>query len=411
MSDNKTVTATKEELKIPSVSEITNELKNELSISSKSEIEINSTDEKNLDNKANEFVEKLLNFSSEDIDQQIDQQEAKKNSVEQMGFEVQKRAAKQSGLLRQPIKQLSQKAEDGGDVANALVNLKIKVEELDPGQFDFEPGWFSRTLGRLPGIGTPIKRYFSRFESAQTVISSITRSLQDGRDQLIRDNITLLEDQKQMRVTTKKLQQVIKLGQLMDQKIQYKLDREIQKEDPKFKFVSEELLFPLRQRIIDLQQQLAVSQQGVIATEIIMRNNKELSRGVNRALNVTVTALETAATVAMALANQKIVLDKVNSVSQTTSDLIAGTAARLKTQGTEIHKQASSAQLNLDSLKLAFADLKIAMEDVSTFRINALPQMANTILELDKISSDAEKSISKMEDGNKAKPQIKLEVE
>lgn len=398
-----TPTPEKEKLKVPTASEI----KNELAITTSSEIQLTSSDEKNLDGKADEFVEKLLNFNSDDIDQQ----QAKKNSVEQMGFEIQKRAAKQSEMLRQPVKALSRKTDDGGDVANALVDLKVKVEELDPGKFDFEPGWLSRTLGRLPGIGTPIKRYFSKFESAQTVISAITRSLEDGRDQLLRDNLTLQEDQKTMRGTSKKLEQAIKLGQLMDQKIQYKLDREIAKDDPKHRFVSEELLFPLRQRIIDLQQQLAVSQQGVIATEIIMRNNKELARGVNRALNVTITALETAATVAMALANQKIVLDKVNSVSKTTSDLIAGTAARLKTQGTEIHKQASSAQINLESLKSAFADLKIAMEDVSTFRLNALPQMANTILELDKISGDAEKTIVKMEEGNKAKPQIKLEIE
>ncbi len=403
MSTKETLTLEKEKLKIPTVTDI----KNELAISTPSDIHLSSGDEKNLDGKATEFVEKLLNFSSDDIEQQ----QAKKNSVEQMGFEIQKRAAKQSEMLRQPVKNLSQKADDGGDVANALINLKVTVEELDPAKFNFEPGWFSRALGQIPGIGTPIKRYFSKFESAQTVISSITSSLESGRDQLLRDNLTLHEDQKQMRETSRKLEQAVKLGQLMDTKIQYKLDREIPKEDPKNRFVAEELLFPLRQRIIDLQQQLAVSQQGVIATEIIMRNNKELSRGVNRALNVTVTALETAATVAMALANQKIVLDKVNSVSKTTSDLIAGTAARLKTQGTEIQKQASSSQLDLNSLKSAFADLKIAMEDVSTFRLNALPQMANTILELDKISGDAEKTISKMEEGNKAKPQIKLEIE
>lgn len=398
-----TFTTNKEKLTLSTI----NEIKNDLAITSSSEIQLTTVDEKNIDTKAEEFVQKLLNFNSQDIDQQQD----KKNSVEHMGYDIQKKAAKQSALLRQPVKKLSQKTEDGGDVANALVNLKIKVEELDPGKFDFEPGWFSRTLGRLPGVGTPIKRYFSKFESAQTVISSITRSLENGKDQLLRDNLTLQEDQKTMREISKKLEQAIKLGQLMDQKIQYKLDREITKEDSKYRFVSEELLFPLRQRIIDLQQQLAVSQQGVIATEIIMRNNKELARGVNRALNVTVTALETAATVAMALANQKIVLDQVNSVSQTTSDLIAGTAARLKTQGTEIHKQASTAQLNLDSLRSAFSDLKVAMDDISNFRINALPQMANTIVELDKISSEAEKAIVKMEDGNKTKPQIKLEIE
>lgn len=403
MTGKETMTLDKEQLKVATSQDI----KGDLALAQPSNIQLAPDDEKNLDNKASEFVEQLLNFNADDLAEK----QSSKNSVEQMGFEIQKRAAKQSEMLKQPVKKMSQSADDGGDVANALINLKVKVEELDPGKFDFEDGWVSRTLGRLPGVGTPIKRYFSKFESAQTVIGAITRSLENGRDQLLRDNITLQEDQKHMNETAKKLEHAIKLGQLMDAKIQYKLDREITKEDPKHKFVSEELLFPLRQRIIDLQQQLAVSQQGVIATELIIRNNKELTRGVNRALNVTITALETAATVAMALANQKIVLDKVNSVSKTTSDLIAGTAARLKTQGTEIHKQASSAQLSLDSLRSAFADLKIATEDVSTFRMNALPQMANTILELDKISTDASKTIQKMEDGNKAKPQIKLEIE
>jgi uncharacterized protein YaaN involved in tellurite resistance len=326
--------------------------------------------------KAVAYVDKLLDVSTDDMDALKD----RKNSVEQMAFDEQKKAAKQTELLRQPVKKLSERGEEGGDVANALINLKMKVEELDPGKFDFEAGWLTRTLGRLPGVGTPIKRYFSKFESAQTVIGTIIRSLENGKDQLQRDNITLFEDQKQMQEAAKKLEKAVQLGMLIDQKLQYKLEREIPATDPKHKFVSEELLYPLRQRIIDLQQQLAVSQQTVLATEIIIRNNKELTRGVDRALNVTISALETAASVAMALANQKIVLDKINSVNQTTSDLIQGTAARLKTQGVEIHKQASGAQLNLEALKSSFQDIKTAMQDVSTFRTNALPQMANTIL-------------------------------
>jgi uncharacterized protein YaaN involved in tellurite resistance len=360
----------------------------------------------NLETKADQFVQQLLEVKTSDLQDQ----KAKKDSVEQMAFDVQKRAAKQSELLRQPVKKLSERGQEGGEVANALINLKMKVEELDPGKFDFEAGWISRTLGRIPGVGTPIKRYFSKFESAHEVIGSIIRSLENGRDQLLRDNITLFEDQKLMHESTQKLIESIELGKMIDQKIQYKLEREITPEDPKHKFISEELLFPLRQRILDLQQQLVVGQQGILATEIIMRNNKELIRGVDRALNVTISALETAASVAMALANQKIVLDKLNSVNQTTSDLIAGTAARLKTQGVEIHKQASSSQLNLESLKNSFLDIKIAMEDVATFRSKALPQMAQTILELDTVSKEANKAIQKMEEGNKAKPQIKLEI-
>jgi hypothetical protein len=107
-----TPTPEKEKLKVPTASEI----KNELAITTSSEIQLTSSDEKNLDGKADEFVEKLLNFNSDDIDQQ----QAKKNSVEQMGFEIQKRAAKQSEMLRQPVKALSRKTNDGGEADDAV---------------------------------------------------------------------------------------------------------------------------------------------------------------------------------------------------------------------------------------------------------------------------------------------------
>ena len=78
---------------------------------------------------------------------------------------------------------------------------------------------------------------------------------------------------------------------------------------------------------MDLQQQLAVNQQGVLATALIIRNNRELVRGVDRAIDVTISALQVAVAVAMAVAHQKVVLDKVEALNRTTSDMIAGTAA------------------------------------------------------------------------------------
>ncbi len=363
--------------------------------------------DKELEAKADNFVQALLSLDPKDVTSRGDG----KNAVENMGLELQKKSAQQSQMLQQPVKDLSKRADESGDVGNALINLKMEVEALDPSGIDLEPGWFSRVLGSLPGVGTPLKRYFSKYESAQTVIAAIIRSLEKGRDQLGRDNTTLAEDQKRMQEITKKLEQVIQLSIVIDQKLQKKLDSgELAAGSDQHRFVAEELVFPLRQRIIDLQQQLAVNQQGILATEIIIRNNRELIRGVNRALNVTVSALQVGATVAIALGNQKDVLDKVENVNKTTSDLIAGTANRLKTQGAAIHKQAASAQLDMEKLRGAFADIKIAMEDIASFRMNALPQMATTVLELDKLTKDSKEAIEKMEKGNRAKPKITVEV-
>ncbi|SMF57306.1 toxic anion resistance protein [Pseudobacteriovorax antillogorgiicola] len=363
--------------------------------------------ENQLEGIASDHADKLTNFDNSDLTRQEDI----KVAVESMALELQKQAAKQSAMLKQPLNTIKHRSEDGGDVAKALIDLKVQVEDLDPARFDFDAGFVTRFLGYIPGIGGPIKRYFSKYESAQTVIAATIKSIELGRSLLERDNITLKEDQKRMREMTKKLERAVILGQLIDNKIVYKLEREISTDDPKRKFIEEEILFALRQRIQDLQQQLAVNQQGVLAMEIVIRNNKELIRGVNRALNVTVSALQTAVTVALALNNQKIVLDKVGALTQTTDNLIANTAKRLKTQGAEIHKAASSTALNMDTLKSAFADINAALDDISNFRLKALPQMAENIIEMDKLTKDAEDKIQKMEKANRAKPTLTIDPE
>jgi len=346
--------------------------------------------------KADAVTEQLFALNPEDFDQAS----SSKSAIEGIGLKVQAESSKLGTMLNAPINKLAKRSEDGGSVANGLVDLKMHVESMDPAKFDLEPGWAARMLGYLPFIGTPVKRYFTKFEKTRTVIDAIANSLKEGQKQLERDNTTLLDDQKRMRQLTKKLMKTIQLAELIDQKLSTRIERELTAADPRLKFIKEELLFPLRQRIMDLQQQLIVNQQGIVSIELISRNNKELIRGVARTLNVTMSALQVGATLAIALADQKMVLDKVNAVNETTNSLIKGTAERLKTQGVEIQKQASSTQLDMAILKQAFSDIKQALDDISTFRQEALPKMASSILEMDHMTIEQEKAITNLEQGN-----------
>ena len=359
-----------------------------------------------LDSQADNVVTQLLTADPKDVQTQGHN----KQVIQSMGMELQREAARRSQMLKQPVAKLYQSTNEGGEVANALVDLKMTVEQLDPGKFDFEPGWLTRTLGLLPLVGTPLKRYFSRYESASTVMDAIIRALKLGREQLMRDNITLADDQNAMRLLNEKLEKAIKLGELIDQKLSARLERELTPGDQRYTFVHTEWLFPLRQRIQDLQQQLVVNQQGILAIEMIIRNNVELARGVDRAVNVTVSALQVAVTLALALANQKIVLSKVQAVNETTDKLIAETAKNLRSQGVEIHKMAAGTQLNMEVLKTAFADIRAALEDVAKFRQEALPQMAQAIVELDKLSSEAGKAIANIENAKKVAGAFNQEI-
>jgi uncharacterized protein YaaN involved in tellurite resistance len=305
-------------------------------------------------------------------------------------------------MLQAPLRDISHASDDGGPVAKSLADLRIEVEKLDPAGIDMDAGWFTRAVGRIPGVGTPLKRYFMRYESSQTQIDAIVVSLEKGRDQLKRDNVTLSDDQKQMRELTMSLADQVALAGALDRAVVSKLESEILPGDPRRQFIEEDILFALRQRTLDLQQQLAVNQQGVLATELIIRNNRELIRGVDRALDVTMSALLVAVTVALALAHQKIVLDKIEAINTTTSEMIAGTAERLKTQGTAIHEQASSTMLDMEALRSAFEDINIALDEISRYRREALPTMAGTILELDQLTAESEEAIERLESGRDA---------
>ena len=358
------------------------------------------TDE--LRSQADAQVEQLLSIDPTDEDART----AAREAVDSMGRDLQTRSAGRSRMLQAPLKEISHNSEDGGEVAKSLSDLRIEVKNLDPSGLDTEAGWFTRAIGRIPGVGTPLKRYFMRYESSQTQIDAIVVSLEKGRDQLKRDNVTLGDDQKAMRELTHLLTDQIALAQALDASVVDKLATEITADDPRRQFVEEDILFALRQRTLDLQQQLAVNQQGVLAIEIIIRNNRELIRGVDRAIDVTISALQVAVTVALALAHQKIVLDKIQAINTTTSTMIAGTAERLKTQGTEIHQQASSTMLDMEALRSAFADIDTALDEISRFRREALPTMAGTILELDTLTAESEQAIENMERGRTAATRI-----
>lgn len=353
---------------------------------------LTQTEQQDIEKNANFFVEQLM---ASDFNE-IKQKQSSINQMENIGADIQLESSKKMELLKQPIETLSRRAEDGGEVANALMDLKLTIESLDPSQIDFDPGWFSRLLGHLPWIGTPIKRYLTKFESAQTVLASVIRSLEMGKEQLIRDNTTLKEDQKELWNSEKKLEQVIVYASEVDKKLEEKR-LTLDQGSEEVKFIEEYLQFPVKQRIIDLQQQLIVQQQTLVASEIIVRNNKELVRGVDRALNVTVRALQNATTIAMALAHQEKVLQKVDKVNKTTSKLITDTARRLKTQGTTIHKEAASAQIDIQALKSALSDIRIALDEIATFRKKALPGMTHVVNDLDKLIKENAEPLSKIE--------------
>lgn len=318
-------------------------------------------------------------------------------SIEKFGLNTMRSSSEKNNMLQVTVGQLSKSGDEGGQVAKGLSELHLQLKDLDPSVVDFAK---SGLLGKL---FNPLRAYFAKYQKADLVISDIIVSLDKGKQVLRNDNTTLGLEQQGLRELTKRLQKEIELGVLMDAEIESQVEAAKQRgeSEDKIRFITEEVLFPLRQRVMDLQQMQVVNQQGIMAMEVVIRNNKELIRGVDRARNVTVSALKIAVTVASALYNQKIVLKKIELLNETTNNIISGTSRMLKDQGAAIHKQALEASVSVDTLKSAFTDVLSALDSISTYKNDALPKMRDTILQFRELAETGEKEIQRLERGQK----------
>ncbi len=354
---------------------------------------------------ADKLVKDLLAIESTDLREQDRQSYA----VTNLGIEVQNQIRTQSKMLSEPMHSLVSDAQDGGAIGRGLLDLQEQVNKINPSKFDFTMGAIRRLLAMLPGVGTPIARWFQRYQTVKNVIDDIVRQLKDGKSQLERDNNTLRDDQIRMIELTRKLTDYSTLGQVMIEKLKVEIDK-LASDDNRRKFLEEEVLFPLNQRVIDIQQQLATNQIGAISSEVIIRNNRELIKGVDRSLNVTIVALEVASTLQVALKRQQKTLDAVQAVNETTTEILQHAAKTVKTQGVEIQKQSSTAQLDIQALKASFNDVVSAMDQISQFRRDALPAMAKSILEMDKVTTEMNDAMDRMEKGNQKTDALLIEI-
>lgn len=316
--------------------------------------------------------------------------------LDNFGMDDMSKSASRNEMLATRFVDLSKGGKDADNIGDKLAELDRQMKDLDPSKVDFAK------KGVLGNILNPVRKYFEKYEKAEVAISNIIKSLDNSAKVLQNDNVTLLNEENYLREVTNKLLADIELGKSMDQSIEAQIQQaELNGISPdKIAYVREEILFPLRQRIMDMQQMIVVNQQGIVSLNVIRRNNKELIRGVNRAKNVTVSALRTGVMVASALYDQKLVMDKINILNETTENIIETTSHMLKEQGSEIQKHSAEAMISPDVLKASFAEALQAIEDVSTYKQQALPKMKETINMFSDMADEGQKVVEKIETTN-----------
>ncbi|MEI5676646.1 MULTISPECIES: toxic anion resistance protein [unclassified Nocardioides] len=301
---------------------------------------------------------------------------AQAESVRTMGdADIRKAAETSNRMLEQPVRALKEGGiAQGSEVGKTLLELRRTVEDLDPS----EATGSKKLLGFLP-FGDKITDYFRKYQSAQSQLNGILHSLRNGQDELTKDNVALNLEKANLWATMGRLNQYVYVAERLDAKLSARI-AELELSDPEAaKALSQDVLFYVRQKHQDLLTQLAVSIQSYLAIDIIIKNNIELIKGVDRASTTTISALRTAVIVAQALGNQKLVLDQISALNTTTSGMIQRTSEMLRENSAAIQEQAASSTIGIEQLQAAFQNIYATMDSIDEFKLKALDSMAQTI--------------------------------
>jgi uncharacterized protein YaaN involved in tellurite resistance len=83
------------------------------------------------------------------------------------------------------------------------------------------------------------------------------------------------------------------------------------------------------------------------------------------------------------------VLDQITALNTTTGNMIDSTGEMLKSQTGEIHRQAASSTIAVETLQRAFQNIYDTMDTIDRFKVEALSSMKQTV---DTLTGEVEKS-------------------
>lgn len=352
---------------------------------------------KSVQSKADEFIAKI-----KAVNQNSSEASKLTNDIYSMANnEIQASGNLTNKVLDRPMKELKNGVvSSSSQVYTSLTDLRSTVESLDPTKMN---SFFTKIKvfnvnvpvpSFLPGVNR-LKSYAEQYESSQSVIDSICLSLDNSKDLLFRDIANFEVDKESLVKSIENLEYYL----VMAKEIDAKLDAEViqlKAIDPeKAKYLEQEMLFPARQKVLDISQRITLNMQALLIFNGLVKTNRELVRGIDRSKFITLSALKTAVMTALALNNQKQALNQIESLEKTTNNMLLKGSEMFKEQSADIYKRSANAAVDIETLKKSFQNVYTTLDNIAEFKSNALGNMKQLIETLEEETTKAKPYLKK----------------
>lgn len=182
-----------------------------------------------------------------------------------------------------------------------------------------------KALSGIAKFLSPVTKYFREFEQEEASLDEIMQALEKGKSILTNDNITLEIEKNKVLEIIKRLEALYEEGQLKLSEL-LKTAEEMSElgDTSRTESYQKRVINVLEKKLFDIKEMMIVNEQTVLAMEVIMRNNQELIRNVDRVRSVTLSTIHTATLLAMTLNHQKITLKKLDQVYSKENRVLEG---------------------------------------------------------------------------------------
>lgn len=246
-----------------------------------------------------ELTEDILNNVSQFLDLMSSQKSKDMVAIDQvkealsaLGSKEQNSFWRINSHLILPIQKLIADTRHGGTVTGLLQQLQNKVSDVQPPKD--KRSLKQSFLLLFSARNSALDMWMESYPQKRDEVTNIINQLSSTKKQLKHDNLILANDKAKLDTEVKKLGQIMEFISKLEEKLKEFMEKSGND------LMNEEFLPVLEKRHIEMQQQLLIARQSVMTIDLIIKQNQTLIHGIDQSIKTTASALDIAASVALA---------------------------------------------------------------------------------------------------------------
>ena len=278
-------------------------------------------------------------------------------------------------------------------ISNLLGELhEVNIDDLEA------PGAVKRFLRKIPGLRKfviSVEQIKAKYDTIEKNIDGIVKKLEASRQIAIRDNNLLKKQFENNCDYVDQLEDLIIAGKLKSDELE-KVISEMKGNPDEFEDYQisdiEEYKNSLDKRLTDLTMLRYAFKQSLTQIRIIQRTNIMSANNTESQIAMTIPLWKNQLSLAVALYDQKNVLEVSSKVADTTNEIFKKNSEMMKTQAIEVAKQNQRAVIDIETLRKTTSDLLATVEGVQKAQKEGAEKRANAEAELRKLEAQMTKT-------------------